>query len=49
MKKYIMLAVAACFAFGSCDDALDSVNYTGANSGNFPHSPNDLNKQISAL
>ncbi|MBR5069760.1 MAG: RagB/SusD family nutrient uptake outer membrane protein [Bacteroidales bacterium] len=49
MKKYIMLAVAACFAFGSCDDALDSVNYTGANSGNFPHSPNDLNKQIAAL
>ena len=49
MKKFIMLAAAACLAFSACDDALDSVNYTGANSGNFPHSPNDLNKQIAAL
>ena len=49
MKKFFMLAAAACLAFSACDDALDSVNYTGANSGNFPHSPNDLNKMLSAL
>lgn len=49
MKKYIMIAAAACIALSSCDDMLDSVNYTGANSGNFPSSANDLNKQIAAL
>lgn len=49
MKKYLMLAAIAGLAFTSCDDMLDSENYTGANTGNFPTSAGDLNKEIAAL
>lgn len=50
MKKYLMLAAAiAGLTFTSCDDMLDSENYTGANTGNFPTSAGDLNKEIAAL
>jgi len=48
MKKYIAIAAAA-LACVSCDDFLDSENYTEANTGNYPTSPNDLNKEIAAL
>lgn len=49
MKKILAIAIAAVFALSSCEDFLDSENYTGANSGNFPVNVNDLNKEISAL
>ena len=49
MKKYFILAAIAGLAFTSCDDMLDSENYTGANTGNFPTSAGDLNKEIAAL
>ncbi len=50
MKKYFILAAALVgLAFSSCEDMLDSENYTGANTGNFPTSVGDLNKEVSAL
>lgn len=48
MKKYIAIAAAA-LACVSCDDFLDSENYTEANTGNYPASAGDLNKEIAAL
>ena len=49
MKKILSLAIAAVFALSSCEDFLDSENYTQANTGNFPVNVTDLNKEISAL
>ena len=49
MKKIFIMAVAAVFAFSSCEDFLDSSNYTQANSGNFPASVSDLNQELAAL
>lgn len=51
MKKIIAMAVAASLAcsFSACDDFLDSENYTEANSGNYPGSASDLNKELAAL
>ncbi len=49
MKKIISLAVAAAFTFTSCESFLDSENYTEANSGNYPVTVSDLNKEISAM
>ncbi len=51
MKKIIALAVAASLAcsFTACDDFLDSENYTEANSGNYPGTAADLNKELAAL
>lgn len=49
MKKILFMAVLAVFAFTSCEDFLDSANYTEANTGNFPASPDDLNKELAAL
>ena len=49
MKKIYFLAIMAAFAFTSCEDFLDSENYTGANNENYPASPADLNSQLSAL
>ncbi len=49
MKKYFAIAVAACLAFTSCEDMLDTQNYTGANSGNYPSNLGDLQKQVNAL
>lgn len=45
------MAIAAVFAIGltSCEDFLDSSNYTEANTGNYPASPSDLNKELAAL
>jgi len=36
MKKIYLLAIAAGFTLSSCEDFLDSENYTEANTGNFP-------------
>ena len=51
MKKIYLMAIAALFCFGltSCEEFLDSENYTETNTGNYPASPNDLNKELSAL
>jgi hypothetical protein len=51
MKKIYLMAIAAAFTFGltSCEDFLDSENYTEANTGNYPASPADLNKELAAL
>ena len=49
MKKYIFMAAAAALALTSCEDALDSENYTQANAENFPASLADLNKEIACL
>ena len=49
MKKIILMAVSAVFAFTSCDSFLDSENYTQANTGNFPAAPSDLNSELAAL
>ncbi len=43
------MAIAAVFAFASCEDFLDSTNYTEANTGNYPASAGDLNKELAAL
>lgn len=51
MKKYILAAVAliGMLSLTSCEDFLDSNNYTEANSGNYPADPSDLNKELAAL
>ena len=51
MKKIYLMAIATLFAVGltSCEDFLDSSNYTEANTGNYPASPADLNKELAAL
>ena len=45
------MAIAALFTFGltSCEDFLDSENYTEANTSNYPAAANDLNKELAAL
>lgn len=49
MKKIFLMAITAFFALSSCEDFLDSENYTEANTGNYPASANDLNKELAAL
>ena len=51
MKKIFLMAIAAAFTFGltSCEDFLDSSNYTEANTANYPASAGDLNKELAAL
>ena len=51
MKKIYLMAIAALFTVGltSCEDFLDSENYTEANTSNYPASANDLNKELAAL
>lgn len=51
MKKYIISAVAVMgiLSLTSCEDFLDSSNYTQANTGNYPTSAADLNQELSAL
>ena len=43
------MAIAALFAFSSCEDFLDSTNYTQSSSDNYPASAADLNKELAAL
>lgn len=49
MKKIFLIAVSALFALSSCDDFLDSENYTEQNTGNYPSAVEDLNKELAAL
>lgn len=49
MKKYIFMAAAvAAMTFTSCEDALDSSNYTKADTSNFPAATTDMDKELSA-
>ena len=49
MKKILSLAIAAAVALSSCNSMLDTENYTGANTANFPAQASDLNAELSAL
>lgn len=51
MKKHLLIALAAVgmLSMTSCEDFLDSTNYTQANSSNYPAAPSDLNKELAAL
>lgn len=51
MKKIFLMAfvVLSAGVLTSCEDFLDSENYTEANTSNYPASANDLNKELAAL
>lgn len=49
MKKIFTIAAATALALSSCEDFLDSSNYTEANTSNYPAAPADLNKELAAL
>lgn len=42
MKNYIMMAAVAGLAFTSCEDMLDTTNWTGATTDNYPAAASDL-------
>jgi hypothetical protein len=50
MKKILLISLAVCLAlsFTSCEDQLDSTNYTKANTGNFPARAADLTAELNA-
>lgn len=49
MKKIFIMAAAALLAFSSCDNFLDSQDYTGKNSTNFPSTNEDVDKMVAAV
>lgn len=49
MKKLFIIAAAALLAFTSCEDFLDSQDYTGKNSTNFPSTNEDVDKMVAAV
>lgn len=51
MKKNLLITLAAVgmLSLTSCEDFLDSKNYTQANTDNYPAAPADLNKELAAL
>ncbi|MEZ3533192.1 MAG: RagB/SusD family nutrient uptake outer membrane protein [Muribaculaceae bacterium] len=51
MKKNLLITLAAVgmLSLTSCEDFLDSKNYTQANTGNYPAAAADLNKELAAL
>lgn len=51
MKKYIYIAAIAlsAVALTGCEDLLDTENFTESNTGNFPASPADAEKQLTAV
>lgn len=51
MKKHLLIGLAAAgmLSLTSCEDFLDSSNYTQANTGNYPAAAADLNKELAAL
>lgn len=50
-EKSLLIGIAALgmLSLTSCEDFLDSTNYTEANNENFPASANDLNRELAAL
>lgn len=49
MKKIYLLALAGMFALTGCEDFLDSKNYTGKDSSNFPLTETDVNQMVAAV
>lgn len=49
MKKIYMLGLAAALMFSSCEDFLDSENYTGKDSGNYPKTEEDVAQMVSSV
>ena len=49
MKKIFLMVVMAALAFTSCEDFLDSQDYTGKNSTNFPSTTEDVDKMVAAV
>ena len=49
MKKLFIIAAAVLLAFTSCEDFLDSQDYTGKNSTNFPSTNEDVDKMVAAV
>ena len=51
MKKIVTMAVAALLAFGftSCEDQLDSINYTKQDTGNFPATSDDVVSELNGV
>lgn len=49
MKKILVYGLTALLALTSCEDFLDSENYSGKDSGNFPKTENDVNQMIAAV
>ncbi|WP_300729262.1 RagB/SusD family nutrient uptake outer membrane protein [uncultured Bacteroides sp.] len=49
MKKIFYLVLALGFVLTSCEDMLDTENYTKANTSNFPASPTDVAQELAAL
>lgn len=50
MKKiYLLGFIAAALTFSSCEDFLDSKNYTSKDSSNFPATEEDVNQMVSSV
>ncbi len=49
MKKIYYLCLAAALTLSGCEDFLDSTNYTGKDSSNFPTSEQDVDQMVAAV
>jgi len=49
MKRILLYGVAALLALTSCEDFLDSENYTGKDSSNFPLTEEDVSQMVAAV
>lgn len=49
MKKYFYIAAMAVLALFSCEDFLDTENYTKKNTGNFPETADDMDMMLNAV
>lgn len=49
MKKIYIIGIATAFALTSCEDFLDTENYTGKDSSNFPLTEADVNQMVAAV
>ena len=49
MKKILVYGLSAMLALTSCEDFLDSENYSGKDSANFPKTESDVNQMIAAV
>lgn len=49
MKKIYLIALATALTLSSCEDFLDSEDYVGKNSSNFPVSEDDVNQMVAGV
>ncbi len=49
MKKILVYGLTSLLALTSCEDFLDSQNYSGKDSNNFPKTENDVNQMIASV